>query len=74
MKKIRVEVVYEMEIPDDWEVISTSIDNDLTYDTLLIDEISYEHSLSWWELEVEHEGNTTWKEASQRMLDKLMKR
>jgi hypothetical protein len=71
MKKIRVEVVYEMEIPDEWEVIPTSLDNDLTFDTLIIDEISYEPGLSWWELEVEHEDISTWKEASKRMLDEF---
>ena len=71
MKKIRVELVYEMEIPDDWEVVPTSIENDLTNDVLVIDEMSYEPGLTWWELQVEREDSTTWIEPSKGMLEKI---
>lgn len=65
MKKMRVAVIQEMEVPDSWTVVSREEDNGHFF---LIDGKLYRPALEWWRFEGRDEdGTETWAEAHEEI-------
>lgn len=69
MKKVRVTVIHEFEIPDDWMIISRDEDGQ---QCLLIDGKLYAPDMDWLRYEERDEdGTETWVEARE-VMDKVI--
>jgi hypothetical protein len=67
MKKIRVKIAYELEIPDHWKVAAPSEDETKH---LLIDGKYYQPDMTWMEYRgQDDDGHDTWVEADIDVLE-----